>query len=212
MACRFFQSSQGCFRGASCSFRHDGEPSSSNDDVELSPANPYANGAIPSPGQPRPCRFFSSPFGCRNGSSCQFVHVAAAPSLEVADFYEELNPPLPPVVLESNGAVFYNHPGIPPPMMLPAEPVETDKAEPPRRKLQIQANPQKKETISEILPVLTRDIEGPVRRRDAQAERKLADFLYAWCCSSSLLTSSVSLRAVEPSRLLLKVEGYRAAG
>ncbi|RLN44639.1 hypothetical protein BBJ29_001174 [Phytophthora kernoviae] len=31
----------------------------------------------------------------------------------------------------------------------------------PRRRLKIQANPQKKETISEILPVLTREIEGP---------------------------------------------------
>ncbi|KAG6578010.1 RNA exonuclease 4 [Phytophthora cinnamomi] len=176
-ACRFFQSPQGCFRGASCTFRHDGEPSAASaavDDVPLSAANPYANGCIPS-AAPRACRFFQSEGGCRNGSSCPFVHDAGASGPEAAEFspYDELRaPPLPqdfPVAVASGGAVFYNHPGLPPPMMLaPPTDVEAAGDEIPtatapngRRKLQIQANPQKKEVICEILPVLTRDIEGP---------------------------------------------------
>ncbi|EGZ25663.1 hypothetical protein PHYSODRAFT_285105 [Phytophthora sojae] len=179
-ACRFFQSPQGCFRGASCTFRHDGEP----DDVPLSAANPYANGSIPTASsQPRACRFFQSEGGCRNGSSCPFGHDAGSAGPEAPEFapYDELvAPPLPqdyPVAVASGGAVFYNHPGLPPPMMM-VPPASSSSSEvegdenaataptngaPPRRKLQIQANPQKKEVICEILPVLTRDIEGPVR-------------------------------------------------
>ncbi|KAL3666026.1 hypothetical protein V7S43_008819 [Phytophthora oleae] len=183
-ACRFFQSPQGCFRGSSCTFRHDGESgASSSDDVSLSPANPYANGSIPTPGassQARTCRFFTANGGCRNGSSCPFMHVSAeSGSPETPEYtgYDDIMaPPLPqdyPVAMANGGAVFYNHPGLPPPMVM--APVEMENAgdenaanvvpkptnAPPRRKLQIQANPQKKETISEILPVLTRDIEGP---------------------------------------------------
>ncbi|KAL4138416.1 hypothetical protein PRIC2_001922 [Phytophthora ramorum] len=166
MACRFFQSPQGCFRGASCTFRHD----ASSADLPLSAANPYANGAIPSSHPPRPCRFFSSESGCRNGSNCPFVHAAIDPVDDAPEFagYEETGaPPLPhefPVAV--NGAVFYNHVGL-------APPTDTDNsgdesAAGPKRKLQIQANPQKKETISEILPVLTRDIEGPFYAIDVE--------------------------------------------
>ncbi|ETI36963.1 hypothetical protein F441_16920 [Phytophthora nicotianae CJ01A1] len=169
-ACRFFQSPQGCFRGASCTFRHDGEAATS--DVLLSAANPYANGSIPAPTQPRTCHFFASDSGCRNGTNCPFMHVAAETSgPEAPEFaaYDELAaPPLPqdfPVAVASGGAVFYNHPGLPPPMMMVAPEPDDENAATvvakPKRKLQIQANPQKKETISEILPVLTRDIEGP---------------------------------------------------
>ncbi|POM57325.1 hypothetical protein PHPALM_38175 [Phytophthora palmivora] len=170
-ACRFFQSPQGCFRGSSCTFRHDGEVS--RDDVSLSPANPYANGSIStsSSSQARPCRFFTSENGCRNGSNCPFVHVTADSSSEAPEFpvYDELSPPLPqdyPLAVTSGGAVFYNHPGLAPPMLMVPENSGDENAtvtrsNAPRRKLQIQANPQKKETISEILPVLTRDIEGP---------------------------------------------------
>ncbi|KAE9100513.1 hypothetical protein PF010_g14789 [Phytophthora fragariae] len=174
-ACRFFQSPQGCFRGTSCTFRHDGE-SSSVDDVALSAANPYANGSIPSAStQPRACRFFQAEGGCRNGSSCPFIHDAGASGPEASEFAPDddlVAPPLPQdyaVAVASGGAVFYNHPGLSPPMMMvppseveaPGDEDATTTTTPPRRKLQIQANPQKKETICEILPVLTRDIEGP---------------------------------------------------
>ncbi|KAI9998793.1 hypothetical protein PInf_003384 [Phytophthora infestans] len=167
-ACRFFQSPQGCFRGASCTFRHDGEAAAS--DVPLSAANPYVNGSIPTPTptQPRPCHFFTSENGCRNGSNCSFVHAAAKTSgPEAPEFavYDEMSPPLPqdfPVAMASGGAVFYNHPGLPRPVrMVSTEPDDENAVAKPKRKLQIQANPQKNETISEILPVLTRDIEGP---------------------------------------------------
>ncbi|OWZ08063.1 hypothetical protein PHMEG_00019456 [Phytophthora megakarya] len=161
--CRFFQSPQGCFRGSSCTFRHDGQ---AVERVSLSPANPYANGAIAA-SQPRACRFFASESGCRNGGNCPFVHVRDGPEVSEFSVYDEVAPPLPqefPVAVASGGAVFYNHPGLPPPVLM-NETVDENAtatiANVPRRKLQIQANPQKKETISEILPVLTRDIEGP---------------------------------------------------
>ncbi|KAG7393455.1 hypothetical protein PHYBOEH_006083 [Phytophthora boehmeriae] len=180
-ACRFFQSPQGCFRGASCVFRHEGErPASVPDQVPLSPANPYANGAITS--QSRACRFFQADGGCRNGATCPFAHVQVdtRSGPDSAPEFGDVSPPLPqeyPVVVASGGAVYYNHPGLPPPMMMaPTEVPNVDTTSSgtdenagnisgtngaPRRRLKIQANPQKKETISEILPVLTREIEGP---------------------------------------------------
>ncbi|RLN90917.1 hypothetical protein BBJ28_00000319 [Nothophytophthora sp. Chile5] len=206
--CRFFQSPQGCFRGESCTFRHERKSSSDRsakqqqDAAAPSASNPYASGARTS--GPRLCRFYSAGAGCRNGSACPFAHVdpndsgngagAGAGGLAYSGMEEAPPPPLPQEGMEytalavtSGGAVFYNHPGLPPPMMLvmPEQQLPTDagseetaaamEATTPRRRLKIQANPQKKETISEILPVLTRDIEGPVRRQ--------RDVLLLLCCS-----------------------------
>lgn len=193
--CRFFQSPQGCFRGASCSFRHDPLPGadaggeSSTDgpgaSVGASTGNPYVNSA-------RPCRFFTSGMGCRNGSSCPFAHIPAAPAVGNAygssmedPLSSEFGGPAGAMAVNSGGAVYYNHPGMPPPMMMvmpdqasmqaedanggdtPTSDGADTSAPAPRRRLKIQANPQKKnhEVISEIMPVFTRDIEGPVRAK-----------------------------------------------
>ncbi|RLN87707.1 hypothetical protein BBJ28_00014906, partial [Nothophytophthora sp. Chile5] len=210
--CRFFQSPQGCFRGESCSFRHERKSSSDpsakqqQDAAARSASNPYASGAMAS--GPRLCRFYSASAGCRNGSACPFAHVGPNDSGSGAGAggpaysgMEEAPPPPPlpqegmeytALAVTSGGAVFYNHPGLSPSMMLvmPEQQLPTDaggldagsdetaaamEATTPRRRLKIQANPQKKETISEILPVLTRDIEGPVRRQ--------RDALQLLCCS-----------------------------
>lgn len=175
--CRFFQSPNGCFRGELCSFRHETADASAENN---------ASGAIVSHSiGARPCRFFSTGMGCRNGSACPFVHVSAAPvpapmygnAMEdpVAGDYSATGP----MAVNSGGTVFFNHPGMPPPMMMvvpeqaamqeaPAAENPADQASTPttgRRRLKIEPNPSKKnhEVISEILPVFTRDIEGPVR-------------------------------------------------
>jgi len=185
--CRFFQSAQGCFRGESCSFRHEPADASAENNAAGAivsqggaggSAGTYANGA-------RPCRFFSTGMGCRNGSSCPFVHVSAAPT-PAPMYANAMEDPLAgdysatgPMAVNSGGTVFFNHPGMPPPMMMvvpeqaamqevPAGENPADQASTPRtgrRRLKIEPNPSKKnhEVISEILPVFTRDIEGPVR-------------------------------------------------
>lgn len=206
----------GCFRGSSCSFRHEGgatkplreDPSpladpaaaalaAAVDNIVISASNPYANVTAAANGA-LPCRFFASPLGCRNGPQCQFAHAAPMAMMPqfavdeqhaIAMYYQQqtgaaglapLPPVMPPMMLSD-----------PPPPPLPTRmhglqlppppgpqngghspPAGSDgfssvqPAGTPRRALKIQANPSKTgnyEVISEVLPVLTREIEGPVR-------------------------------------------------
>ncbi|KAL7686843.1 putative Zinc finger, CCCH-type, ribonuclease H-like superfamily, Zinc finger, CCCH-type superfamily [Plasmopara halstedii] len=160
-ACRFFQSPQGCFRGSSCTFRHDHEVHSN--DVSLSLANPYVNGTIPTSNQPQTCHFFTADSGCRNGSNCPFAHLIVKSdnlkALERVTRDELAVSSLQPMAGVTD-PVFYDRPG--PTIRSHHRHVSSIiVTNPNKRKLHIQANPQKKETISEILPVFTRDIEGP---------------------------------------------------
>ncbi|UIZ21133.1 hypothetical protein KXD40_000348 [Peronospora effusa] len=172
--CRYFQSPQGCFRGGSCTFRHDDKCLSFNDVSGLNLSNLYTNSSMSS--TVKPCRFFLSENGCRNGSNCPFVHITTVSSK--APMYEELQPPLPQdnyhMATTNGGSTFYNHPGLPPPpMMKMATDLEDENAAISNtsytesmtfrhEKSHLQAKKStKQETISEILPVLTRDIEGP---------------------------------------------------
>jgi hypothetical protein len=151
--------------------------------MSYSPGNPYASGVSP------PCRFFLTEAGCRNGVSCPFAHVGAPPSYAPPPHQMAMGY----AALDASGYPMEMAMMPPPPLPLqtldaPGYPMEITRASPtshsnastptangnssdmangkPRRKLNIQANPSKKanyEVISEIMPVLTRDIEGPVR-------------------------------------------------
>lgn len=129
--------------------------------MSLSPANLYANGSIPTPRQPRTCFFFASDGGCRNGINCPFVHVAKERKNQEAAEGTTYDALVTPLLQPASETIFYAHAGLP--SMILTEPVVASPVSKSqtKKKLQIQANPQLKETISEILPVLTRDIEGP---------------------------------------------------
>lgn len=180
--CRFFSAPQGCFRGDACTYRHDRPPGQKGEDADdsngdvpiaISAGNPYSSYQSVQ----RPCRFYSAGFGCRNGNMCQFSHegVPATPAGYAGMEDESEYAP-------NEYAAYYDYNGLmtgdaPPVMMMDAmqigdaPPMQQQRNEsssattPPRRTLKIQANPQKKnyEVISEILPVLSRNIEGPVR-------------------------------------------------
>lgn len=133
-----------------------------------------------------PCRFYLSGAGCRNGNACPFLHMntmgnemmhpGSAPPMAFNGYYlsggdengsteyygggvvasPEMNAaPFPTPTVQTT----QSYPQQPPPA--PVAPNRRHQA-PPRR-LQIHSNPSKKkhEVISEITPVLTRDIEGP---------------------------------------------------
>nr|CCA27985.1 conserved hypothetical protein [Albugo laibachii Nc14] len=85
--CRYFQSARGCWRGDSCSFRHEKHPNSvsmidkgdgiapdsivnQTQQLSIRPTSQYA------PGKANFCRFYNGSMGCRNGSSCPFTHSA----------------------------------------------------------------------------------------------------------------------------------------
>lgn len=211
-ACRFFQSQKGCFRGDSCTFKHEYAPgteppatdndsandfASGADGIMISASNPYANANSAATGL-RACRFYTATTGCRNGPQCPFAHIA--PPGMISYGMEEQQP------IDYSNPMYYAAPGMMPlpqvmsPMMLTDPPLPTgppmqpmhmqippplgstnggSESSPtsgndgnangngtPRRTLSIQANPSKSgnyEVISEILPVLTREIEGPVR-------------------------------------------------
>lgn len=218
-ACRFFQSPNGCFRGDSCTFRHEYAPgtappaddpkdpaslASGVDNIVISASNPYAHGNSAASAL-RPCRFYTAATGCRNGPQCPFAHMAPQGMMAYGGMEEQ-------AALDYANAMYYQPPPggmmpLPPvmaPMMLtdpplpgtggmhlqmPSQmghsngsggsPTQTNSGNDssssssatsgngaPRRPLTIQANPSKSsnyEVISEILPVLTREIEGPVR-------------------------------------------------
>jgi hypothetical protein len=208
--CRFFRSPNGCFRGESCTFKHEYAPGTepASDDVSKDPAaggiegdivisasNPYAN-VNASASAVRACRFYTAATGCRNGPQCPFAHIAppgmtsfvmdeAQQTSDYSMYYAGVAPgmvvSLPPVM----PPMMLSDPPLPPHMQQlpsPPPPVYTNgggsgtsptagndsssTSTTPRRTLSIQANPSKTgnyEVISEILPVLTRDIEGPVR-------------------------------------------------
>lgn len=140
--------------------------------TSYSPGNPYASGMNANVASP--CRFFLTEAGCRNGGACSYAHMASAPTFA---------PPQVAYASDPNAGMMYMAPQmLPPPPMMPLHAIDTSSGMPmmrmqttptvehdantakPRRKLNIQANPSKKanyETISEIMPVLTRDIEGP---------------------------------------------------
>lgn len=212
MTCRFFQSPNGCFRGESCTFRHEhasGSAPSANDpndpaslasgvdNIAISASNPYANGNPTSTSGLRPCRFYTAATGCRNGPQCPFAHMAPQGMMAYgmeeqpldyanAMYYQPPPPPggmmpLPPVMTPMMltdpplpGTVM-QHLQIPSPMghsngNSPTSGNDSSSTTngngAPRRPLTIQANPSKSgnyEVISEVLPVLTREIEGPVR-------------------------------------------------
>lgn len=228
MSCRFFQSQQGCFRGDSCTFRHErapgaaplphddpNDPSSAAlaagiDSIRISASNPYANGGA-APSGARLCRFYAAATGCRNGPQCPFAHVAPPPiagggmmpyaldeqALDYANvmYYQSGMVPLPPVMppmmltdpppplpttgmhvqipshgshVHANGtSPMHDHGGASTPSSATISGGSSSANSTPRRPLKIQANPSKSgnyEVISEVLPVLTREIEGPVRR------------------------------------------------
>ncbi|CAH0519221.1 unnamed protein product [Peronospora belbahrii] len=116
--------------------------------------------------------------GCRNGTNCPFVHVTTNEFSKMS-VYHELQPPLPldySMGMTNSGPVFLNnHPrGLPPSRMRLTMDMKQDNrnkttssvascidSSTSRQKAPIQANGQEQETISEIFPVLTRDIEGP---------------------------------------------------
>ncbi|KAF1320278.1 Rna exonuclease 4, partial [Globisporangium splendens] len=208
--CRFFQSPNGCFRGESCTFKHEYAPGTepaSDDatkdpaaggiggDIVISASNPYAN-VNASASAVRACRFYTAATGCRNGPQCPFAHIAppgmmsfgmdeAQQPSDYSMYYAGVAPgmmvSLPPVM----PPMMLSDPPLPPHMQQlpsPPPPVYTNgvgsgtsptagndsstssSSTTPRRALSIQANPSKTgnyEVISEILPVLTRDIEGP---------------------------------------------------
>lgn len=182
--CRFFSAPQGCFRGDACTYRHDRPPgqkgvetgdSNGNAAIAINAANPYSSYQSVQ----RPCRFYSAAFGCRNGNMCQFSH-EGAPATPVGyagvEDESEYVPNDYPAYYEYNGLMSGDAPPVmmmdamqigdaPPMQQQPPRGNDSGSATTPRRTLKIQANPQKKnyEVISEILPVLSRNIEGPVR-------------------------------------------------
>lgn len=208
--CRFFSAPNGCYRGDACTYRHDrpsGQKGAEADDVNgdggiaISSTNPYSfsqSGGGLAPPPPRPCRFYSTG-SCRNGNMCQFSHMgppATPVGYSGVDDENEYAPNEYAAYYDYNGLM----PGDAPPVMMmdamhigdaptmqqqPPRGSDNGGATTPRRTLKIQANPQKKnyEVISEILPVLSRNIEGPVRLPSHRTIRQTE-------CSRSLLCSS----------------------
>ncbi|KAI9923274.1 hypothetical protein PsorP6_000704 [Peronosclerospora sorghi] len=149
--CRFFQSPQGCYRGASCSFRHAVESCSTN------PLNNSSTSYAKASTSPRPCYFFLSESGCRNGHTCLYLHGTTTKlSGTSAAAHDEAQAP----AKSSSRAVVSTHlvAGMHPKDEHARVPTKSSALRP---KMNIQANPQKKEKISDIPPVLTRDIQGP---------------------------------------------------
>ncbi|TMW66163.1 hypothetical protein Poli38472_003928 [Pythium oligandrum] len=148
-----------------------------------SPGNPYANAAAMGMSASAPCRFFTSEAGCRNGLSCPFAHVGAAypppppqfpfpiqtgsamfPGAPPSPMNPQTPSPHPPPPLPTQPTVLTEANDPASTASTPTGVNGSDSAGKPRRKLNIQPNPSKKahyEVISEIMPVLTRDIEGP---------------------------------------------------
>jgi hypothetical protein len=154
-ACRFFQTENGCFRGDSCTYKHQYTASVSTSASALIPPLPPRAAyqyeetkdsnvkPINTQGL-KHCRFFETSAGCRNGSSCPFAHVNIG-ALEIST--------------SSGGGHattdFTSH-----------DTSASPQGTPGTRRVQVHSNPQKLrakfEIISEITPVYTRDIKGPV--------------------------------------------------
>ena len=75
--CRFFNTSNGCRYGASCTFQHVATtttPPSAGRGASCTFQH-VATTTTPPPVASRVCRFFNTSNGCRHGASCTFQHV-----------------------------------------------------------------------------------------------------------------------------------------